>query len=210
MLVGASLFYYLNLQQGFTFNNVLFSSTNDVLSSITASTELNCPSGSHQLNDSCMANGGSTTVNPLPTPASGNAGSAPNGGSASCWGCVIITDLSGNVVNSRMNPSCYIPNANWGRLGMVIGPNIQGSARTFSMHFTVSAAGGATCQNSDDVYAVYLQNANNIPIYIQSVSPSLPYNVLSGTSQTFTVTFRALDGNYFNDALVLTIDIEGN
>jgi len=88
---------------------------------------------------------------------------------------------------------------------MVIGPNVQGSARTFRIQFTISAASGTACRNSDDVYNVYLENSNLIPVYILSMSPSLPCNVLSGTSQVFTITFQAVDGNYYNGALVLTI-----
>jgi hypothetical protein len=109
-----------------------------------------------------------------------------------------------------MNSACYIQNWNWGSLGMVIGPNVQGSSRTFRVQFTISAASGASCQNADDVYNVYLDNSANIPVYILSVSPSLPYNVLTGTSQVFTVTFQAPDGNYYNGALLLTVQIEGN
>ncbi len=157
-----------------------------------------------------MAIGGTTTVRPSPPATIGNSGGGQNPGSAGCFGCVTITDISSNVVNSRMNSVCDIPSWNWGSLGMVIGPNVQGSGRTFRVQFTISAASGTACQNADDVYNVYLENSNNIPVYILSVSPSLPYNVLTGTSQVFTVTFQALDGSYYNGALVLTIQIEGN
>lgn len=202
MVMAGSVLYAYDHQQNFALISTPTSST--------SLSELNCPGGSHQLNESCVANGGTTTVSPLPSAASGNAGGTPNGGGGSCFGCVTITDISGNVVNSRMNSVCYIPNSNWGPLGMVIGPNVQGSARTFRMQFTIAAASGAACENSDDVYNVYLENSNLIPVYILSVSPSLPYNVLSGTSQVFTVTFQALDGNPYNGALVLTIQISGD
>jgi hypothetical protein len=100
-------------------------------------------------------------------------------------------------------------------MGTVIGPNVQGNARTFTYHFQITAASGqqadgTQCNNSDDVYNIYLESSNLIPIYILSVTPTLPFNVLSGTSQTFQVTFQALDGNPYNGALVLTVDIEGD
>ena len=202
MVMAASFLYVYTQQQNFGLDIVPTSST--------SLSELNCPSGSHQLNESCMANGGTTTVRPSPPATVGNLGGGQNSGGSSCFGCVTITDISANVVNSKMNSVCYISNWNWGSLGMVIGPNVQGAARTFRVQFTISPASGTACQNADDVYNAYLQNSNSIPVYILSVSPSLPYNVLPGTNQLFTVTFQVLDGNPYNGALVLTIDIEGN
>ena len=146
MLIVASVSYYFIQQQNFTFNNTPAGNT--------SLTELNCSYGYYQLKESCVAIGSSTVFTTSSTP-SGSAGSNPNSGSSSCFGCVTITDISANVVDSNISPECYIPNADYGLLGMVIGPNVQGSARTFTFEFHISTAygqqtDGTLCNNNDE------------------------------------------------------------
>jgi hypothetical protein len=184
--------------------------------------QLNCSSGYYQLNDQCVtdsyrpsatttqSSGGSTT-----TYSGGGINTNSGGG---CFGCVTITDLKMNVVNSNMPSECYIPSWDSGSLGEVIGPN-ENSPRTFTYEFHVDTAygtqsDGTDCSNNDNVANLYIDDSNLIPISIQSVTPSLPYNVLNigdqGGEENFVITFYVLQGNYYNGELTLTLQISGD
>lgn len=123
-----------------------------------------------------------------------------------------------NVVNTNMPSECYIPSWDSGSQGEVIGPN-QNSPRTFTYEFHVDTAygvqsDGTDCSNNDNVYNLYIDNSNSIPVSIQSVSPSMPYNILNigdgGGTENFVITFYVLQGNYYNGALTLTLQISGD
>jgi len=98
MVIAASVLYFYAQRQNFALNSVPTSSA--------SLSEQNCQDGSYQLNEFCMAIRGTTTISPLPSTGPGSAGGIPNSGGGSCFGCVIITDIGGNVVNSRMNSVC--------------------------------------------------------------------------------------------------------
>ena len=73
------------------------------------------------------------------TTSTSNVGGSNTNGGGSCFGCVTITDLKMNVVNTNMPSECYIPSWDSGSLGEVIGPN-QNSPRTFTYEFHVDTA----------------------------------------------------------------------
>lgn len=175
-------------------------------SSSTLST-LNCSYGYYQVNDNCVPIGGQkSATSSTQTASSSYAGGTTSTQGGGCFGCVTISDISFGVEYSG-DPDCSGTGFDGGSLGQVIGPD-QSSPRTFVYEFHWNWGGqdsnGNLCSGSLNLY---LDNSNNIPISIQSVSPSLPVS-WTGT-QNFYITFYALQGNTYNGNLQLTLVLSG-
>ncbi len=89
----------------------------------------------------------------------------------------------------------------------VTGPNVSDPGRQFRYGATYTNG----CIGSDGteftIGKVELQGADP-PISISSVDPVVPITVTPGTSQQLTVTFHALEGNYYDGPLVIDVIVD--
>lgn len=164
----------------------------------------------------------STSPGGSPTPTSPNGkkagtggsrsggGTGSGGGSAPCFGCVTITTVTWSFYPAPDIPSeyenCIFTTSTVTSDSHVIGPQDTNPIREFT--YSVQYTNGCVSDGVDlAIGKVELLDANP-PISIFSTDPALPMAVTPGASQGLSVTFHALDGNYYDGPLVIDVIID--
>jgi uncharacterized membrane protein YgcG len=152
----------------------------------------------------------SSTNTPGGSQSGSGGGTGSGNGQASCFGCVTITTVTWQFYPGPDIPSVYqhcisastTDNSNT----QVVGPHVTNPRRAFT--YTVHYTNGCPPGSIDlTIGKVDLQGANP-PISISSTDPAVPFTVAPHATQALTVTFTALDGNYYNGPLVIDVIVD--
>jgi len=139
------------------------------------------------------------------------SGSGGGGGAASCFGCVTITNVTWAFWPGPDIPSeyqnCVSASSTVASNTQVVGPQVTNPNREFTYY--VRYTNGCTAADGVQFTAgkVELQGADP-PISVIRTDPAVPFGVPAGASQELAVTFRVLDGNYYDGPLVIDVIVD--